>query len=231
MARAQDGPAPLEEAEQKKLIGDVSARALQYSKELPDFVCTEIMRHNVDPTATSRKWKLLDTVHEEITYQEKKEEFREVLNNGKKTDSGSRPNGFISPSDFSDFVSWVFDPKYKAVFQWTKWDSLRGHRVHELAYVIPQQESQLTVGKKQTRAQMIGTVDVDADTAALLKITVVAMGLPKKGDVQAASFELNYDYAKIGDHYYLLPLKADAQSREGHTLTWNEFEFHDYRKP
>lgn len=231
IARAQEGPAPLEDAEQKKLIGDMSARALQYSKELPDFVCTEIMRRNVDPTATSRHWKLTDTIHEEVTYQGKKEEFNEVLNNGRKTNGDNRPSGLVSPADFADIISWIFDPRYKAVFQWAKWDSLRGHRVHEIAYVITQADSQLTLGKKQTKAGMIGVVDVDADTAAVLKITVVATGLPKKGDVQAASFEFNYDYSKIGDHYYLLPLKADAQSREGHTLTWNEFEFKDYRKP
>jgi hypothetical protein len=231
VARAQEGPPPLEDAEQKKLIADVTAHALGYSKDLPDFVCTEVIRKNEDPTATSRRWKLLDTIHEQVTFRGKQEEFREVLNNGKKADSDGKPNWMVSPNDFSDMISWIFDPKYHATFQWSKWDSLRGHRVHEIAYVVKPDDSQLTVGKKQTRVGMIGLIDVDADTGVVLKISMVATGLTKNSPVAAVSREFNYDFAKIGDHYYLLPLKADMQAREGHTLIWNEFEFRDYRKP
>lgn len=231
VARAQEGPAPLEDAEQKKLIGDVTARALQYSKELPDFVCTEVMRKNEDPTATSRHWKLLDTIHEQVTFRGNKEEFEELSNNGKKASGSSRPSGMLSTTDFADMISWIFDPKYHTVFQWSKWDSLRGHRVHEIAYVIKPEDSQLTVSKKQIKVGMIGVIDVDADTGAVLKISLVATGLQKNSPVQAVTMEFNYDFAKIGDHYYLLPLKADSQSREGKSLRWDEFEFRDYRKP
>ena len=67
-AWAQEGSIPLDEAEQKKLIEDVKAKAQLYSKELPNFACVQVTRKNVDPTGTSRHWKLTETVHEELTY-------------------------------------------------------------------------------------------------------------------------------------------------------------------
>lgn len=229
--RAQEGPAPLEDAEQKKLIADVTARALQYSKELPEFVCTQVTRKNEDPTGTSHRWKLTDTIHEEVTFRGNKEEYREVSLNGKKIDGESRHGDLISTASFAEAISFVFDPKYHATFQWAKWDSLRGHRVHEIAWAIKLEDSPLAVGKKQVKTALLGVVDADADTGAVLRIMMIANGLTKNSPLQALTREFHYDFAKIGDHYYLLPLKADIQSRDGKKVMWDEYEFRDYRKP
>jgi len=227
-ARAQEGPIPLEEPEQKKLIEEVIAKARQYTKELPNFACVEVTRKNVDPTGTSRHWKLTETVHEELLYKGGKEEYTE---SGKKS-GGDRPNGLIGSSEFADVISWIFDPKAHAEFQWSKSDSLRGHRTQTIAYSVKAGDSQLMVGKKSPfRAPFAGLMEVDAETAAILKINVVAYGLPKNYPISAVSKEFHYDFTKIGDHYYLLPLKADLQTKEGKALLWNEVEFREYYQP
>ena len=227
-AWAQEGSIPLDEAEQKKLIEDVKAKALLYAKELPNFACVQVTRKNVDPTGTSRHWKLTETVHEELTYAGGKEEYTE---NGKKS-GANRPEGLIPSSRFTDFISWIFDPKYKTDFQWTKSDSLRGHRTQTVAYRVPLETSQLMVGRKSPfKVSFVGTVDVDADTASILKIAVVAFGLPKTSPLTALSMEYNFDFTKIGDHFFLLPLKADLQSKEAKALIWTEVEFREYHKP
>lgn len=231
IVRAQEGPSPPLDEEQKKLIADLKVRALQYTKELPEFTCTEVIRKNEDSTGTSHHWKLVDTVHEEITYRGGKEEVKEVSNNGKEVSGRGHVNGLVTTADFAQAIQWVFDPKYEATFQWAKWDSLRGHRVHEIAYVVKPEKSELVVGKKQVKVGLLGVLDVDADTGTLLRIMTVATGLTKNSGVLAHSMEYNFDYAKIGDHYFLVPLKADIQSREGKVMSWNEFDFHDYRKP
>jgi hypothetical protein len=226
-AWAQEGPAPLDEPEQKKLIEDVKAKALQYSKDLPNFACVQVTRKNVDPTGSSRHWKLTDTVHEELTYVGGKEEYTQ---NGKK--SSDRQNGLLASSEFGEVISWIFDPKANSEFQWSKSDSLRGHRTYTIAYSVKQDNSQLAIGRKSPfKAPFAGLIEVDADTALILKINLVAYGLPKNFPVSAYSKEFNYDFTKIGDHFYLLPLKADLQSKEGKALLWNEVEFREYHKP
>jgi hypothetical protein len=231
-AWAQEGPAPLEVDEQKKLIQDVVERARNFTKDLPNYTCVEVWRKNVDPTGTSRHWKITDTIHEQVTEKDGKESFAEMSDNGKQSGSDSRPGGMTSPADFAEVIGWIFDPKSKAVFEWTKWDSLRGHRVHTIAYRVPLEDSPLTVGKKSPiKISFVGTVDVDADTNSIVKVVLLGLGFPKSSPIQSISQEYNFEFAKIGDHYFLLPLKADLQSREGKTLTWNEIEFRDCKKP
>lgn len=231
-AWAQEGPAPLEDAEAKKLIEDVITHARQYAKELPNFTCVEVTRKNLDPTGTSRHWKLTETIHEQVTETDGKDSYAELSENGKQTGGDNRPAGMTSPSDFTQVISWIFDPNSQAVLQWVKWDSLRGHRVHEILYGVPKEHSQFSVGKKSPLTVAFGGfITVDADTNSILKITLVAAGLPKQFPIQALSQEYSYEFAKIGEHYYLLPLKADLQQREGKQLTWNEIEFRDYKKP
>ncbi len=227
-AWAQEGPNPLDEPEQKKLIEDVKAKALRYAKDLPNFACVQVTRRNLDATGTSRHWKLTETVHEELTYSGGKEAYTE----GGKKSGENRPEGLIAASRFTEVISWIFDPKNKTEFQWTKSDSLRGHRVQTLAYRVPLETSQLMVGRKAPfKASFVGTVDVDADTASILKVAMVAFGLPKTQPVSALSMEYNFDFTKIGDHYFLLPLKADLQSKEAKALIWTEVEFREYHKP
>lgn len=230
--RAQEGPAPLDEDEAKKVIADVRARAVAYSKELPNFVCTQVTRKNVDSTGTRQHWKLVDTYHEELRFEGDKEEYREISLNGKNTGGDNRGNGMPSSLEFSNLMSWVFDPKYNGLFSWSKWDSLRGHRVHELGFAVKKTDSQLTIGKKtQIQCGMIGVADADSDTGSVMRIAVVAADIPKNFPIQGVSMDLHYDFAKIGDHYYLLPLKGDLQSKEGKALYWTEVEFRDYHKP
>jgi hypothetical protein len=228
-ARAQEGAIPLEDAEQKKLIADVIEKAHQYAKDLPNFACAQVTRKNLDPTGTSRHWKLTETVHEELVYKDGKQEYTE---NGKKSGGENRPNGLMAASEFAEVINWIFDPKAQGLFQWSKSDSLRGHRTQTIAYSVTKENSQFMVGKKSPfQAPFAGLIEVDADTEQILKINVVAYGLPKNFPVSAISKEFHYDYTKIGDHFYLLPLKADLQSKEGKSLMWNEVEFREYRKP
>src|SRR4051794_36448020 len=73
--------------EQKKLFADVTAKALEYSKAMPDFTCRQITRRNVDPTGTGQRWKQIDTINEELTVSGHKENYRVVSVSGKPADN------------------------------------------------------------------------------------------------------------------------------------------------
>jgi hypothetical protein len=218
--------------DEKKVIAETTAKALAYSKELPDFVCRQISRRNEDPKGLSQ-WKLLETISEEVSLIGGKEEYRMVAINGKKTEQ-ARPSGVFNISQFGDFLNWIFDPKAQAEISWSQWDSLRGHRVHVLGYRVKKENSQFVVSKgkgQQAPTGFFGVINVDAESGAILKLGVVATDIPSNFPVQGVAIELHYEFAKIGDHYYVVPLKADLHSKEGKTLLWTEVEYRDYRKP
>jgi hypothetical protein len=45
--RVEDLPDPLE-SDQRQILAQITDYALKYAQELPDFVCAEVTRHNVD---------------------------------------------------------------------------------------------------------------------------------------------------------------------------------------
>lgn len=79
-----DVPLPPDDASQKKIVADVAARALQYSKELPEFACEVVTRRNLDPTGSRQHWRISETVHEELTFSGNKEDYKTLSANGKR---------------------------------------------------------------------------------------------------------------------------------------------------
>jgi hypothetical protein len=231
-AAQNDLPLPPDDASQKKIIADVAARALQYTKELPEFACEIVTRRNIDPTGSRQHWKIVETVHEELTFAGKKEDYKTLSTNGKKSGDG-RPTGAVSAGDFANLLAWIFDPKAQVEMTWTNWDSVRGHRVHAITAKLKADHSPYTVGKgkNQITAGLQAMVYADSDTGSVMRIAAVASDIPAKNPIQGISMDLYYDFVKIGDHYFLLPFKAETQSKEGKILIWNEVDFRDYRKP
>jgi hypothetical protein len=74
-----------------------------------------------------------------------------------------------------------------------------------------------------------GLVFVDRDLLAVLRITLVAE-LPPDFPVQQTMTTLDYDWAEIAGHQYMLPLKAVVRMGQARYLTKNDVEFRLYRK-
>lgn len=226
-------PNPPDDAGQKKVIADATAQALSYWKDLPDFECRQVTRRNEDPKGLNQ-WRTLETISEQLSFVNHKEEYRTLAINGKKTSNENRAGGLMKSSEFADMLSWIFDPKAKAEISWSQWDALRGHRVHVLGFRVLKENSRFVINKGKggpVTAGLFGVINVDSESGSILKIGLVATDIPATYPVQQVAIELHYEFAKIGDHYFLVPLKADLHSKEGKAMIWNEVEFHDFRKP
>jgi hypothetical protein len=226
-----DPPAPPSEEEQKQIVAEVRAHALAYEQSLPDFTCRRVTRHNADVKGLNQ-WKLLENYSELLTYVGHKEDYKLLAMNGKKSDSDrDRPAGAGSVGEFIAILGNIFDPKAEAQITWGNWESLRGHRVHVISCVLKSEKSQYTVGKGKgaVNAGIVGLIYADSETNSVLRMALAAADIPKKFPIQSVVTDWNFDYAKIGDKVYLLPLKADLHSKEDKSQVWNEVEFKDFR--
>ena len=64
----------------------------------------------------------------------------------------------------------------------------------------------------------------------VMRLTLEAVDVPISFPIQQTNLVLDYDFAKISDQEFLLPLRAELKSRSGKLLTKNEIEFRMYRK-
>ena len=127
----------------------------------------------------------------------------------------------------------TLDPSTHTRFDWDHWATLRGRRAYVFAYRVAQINSEWHINYQREQDIVTGyhgLLYIDKATNTVLKITLEAEDIPAAFPVQEARTTLDYDFQKIGDRDFLLPLKAVVRMRHGRYLTRNEMEFRLYRK-
>ena len=234
LAQAQSPPPPDDDApppsdaDQKKILRQITENALKYGQILPDFVCSKLTRRNADQTGTGQHWRLIDSVDDELTYVGRKENYRPISVNGKKPGGASRPAGPFN--EFGGLLASVFDPKAQADFKWHSWVTVNRRRMYVFAYTVAPANSQLTIGFKTPKAVgFSGLFYADVETGMVMHIFVIAQS-PPNFLLTNVTYDLLYDFLKIGDRPFVVPVKSDFHGKEGKSLIWNEVEFRRYRK-
>ena len=74
-------PPPPDSIEQKKILQEITDSAINYSRNLPNFLCLQVTRRYVDQ-GSQGNFALIDTIAERLTYFEQKEEYKVVSKNG-----------------------------------------------------------------------------------------------------------------------------------------------------
>jgi hypothetical protein len=227
-------PAP-DSVEQKKILEDITQKALEYSENLPNFLCDEVTRRHGDPSG-QENWRLLDTIQERLTYFDHKEDYKVVMVNGQLVTNKTHDQlgGASSAGEFGSMMYEIFSPETEASFDWERWATLRGRRMYVFSFRVPQARSQYSIEERESRRKIIagyhGLIYADRATGRVMRISMECDDIPTDFPIQKVSLDLNYDFTKIADQEFVLPLKADLRSREGRFLVWNEIEFHLYRK-
>ncbi len=224
---------PPSTAEWQKVIEDTREYALNYTRQLPDFICTQVTRRYMDPTGLEF-WQSEDTLTARLSYFGQKEDYKLMLVNGRYTELPYQAvGGAISSGEFGSMMREIFDRSSAATFRWERWATLRGRRMHVLSYHIDQPHSKWTV-EYEKRDRIVpayhGLLYVDSETGVVARITLEAEDIPVTFPLQQVSSTLDYDNAEIGDRPYTLPLRAVMRMREGRALYKNEVEFRLYRK-
>jgi hypothetical protein len=225
----EDEPPP-SESDQKIILARITENALKYPKDLPDFVCSKLTRHSADATGFGQHWRLIDSVDEELSYLNHQENYTLVTVNGKKGAGAHHPGS--ASYELGEMQSWIFSPNVQADVKFHSWTALNQRRTYVFAYSVTQPKSQFFIGASKSRvaASFSGIVYVDAETAKIMRTILIAVS-PPNFPVKNVTYDLTYDFAKIGGQQFVVPIKSDFRESEGKTLIWTEVEFRRYRQP
>lgn len=232
-------PPPPSSEEQAKLLDEVRDYAVNYTKRLPDFICLEQTRRYVDTTGRDA-WHLADTITAKLSYFNQREDYKLISQSDKViTDTSyTSVGGAISTGDFGTTMRDIFDPASHATFAWERWTTLRGRRTHVFSFRVPLEFTRYTIeyqGESKDDVQRIkagyhGSVYVDKDYNTIVRISQEAENIPPSFPVSEAKEVLDYDFTKIGDSDFFLPLIATVRMHAGRLWSKNEKEFRLYRK-
>jgi hypothetical protein len=235
-------PPPTSE-EQAAILDEVREYALSYSKNLPDFICTQVTRRYVAPAPGTKNggpidsephWQSQDTLQIRLSYFEQKEDYKLIMVNSTPTSQDYKNvGGATSTGDFGSMMREIFERATEARFEWDHWGTLRGRRVMAFSYKVAQSRSQWHVNYDK-RLDIVpgysGLVEVDKNTHEVMRVTLNADDIPETFPVKKADTILDYDYQDISGHTFLLPLKAQILMAADNYLSRNDEEFRLYRK-
>ena len=229
-------PAP-SPAEQVQIWNAAHENSLSYTENLPNFICSEVVRRYTDPNHKGG-WRLADTLVLKLTYFGRKEEYKLMtVNNHSTSLRYEQMGGAITEGEFGSMLAAIFALKSRTNRTWDHWTLLRSRSTHVYSFSISAANSdyQITSGttrrsEERVRAGQRGYVYIDASTKMVVRVTAAAEGLPIDFSVQKVNLLLDYDFIDVGGSHYLLPLHSETLLEAPPFEHRNETDFLAYRK-
>jgi hypothetical protein len=221
-----------------QFISEVSRQALQFTEDLPNFICTQTTRRYFNDTETGG-WQLDDILEAELSFNERKESYSKVRVNGRESPKRFESlGGTLSVGEFGSILSALFSPEAQAVFRKEREEILRGKTVVVAAFSVPQANSQWTLSFKNTHSLKVGYhgwIWIDSATRQVLRITQRTEKLPAGFPIAYSETTTEYGSGLIrgvGSQEFLLPLNAELiiQEVQPRRATRNLIAFRDFRR-
>ncbi len=234
---AAQSPA-LNAQQREALIQRMRQAALSYGDRLRDFTCIQKMTRSAGPSATGKQWKLLETQETELTYANRRENYRLLKVNGQTTGLEERiKKGYFKPSgEFGTALAYIFAPSAKAQFEWDRMDTSSGQRQCVFRYTVPLATSTIVLNVNLDRVQMghHGFVHADCETGSVTRLNIetdVGRANVQGHKVKVGRrLDVRYGPVTIGEVEFLLPQTAVDSALYYKTWTKAEIDFQQYRK-
>ena len=251
VSAAQDGKLS---PEQSRFLEALRDSALQYTQDLPNFICTQTTHRTVTDQSSSSAGitgvstggsGILglpnglsstgeDSIEEQLSFFDGSEHYDVVAVNGRKVTGAKHLqfDGVVSVGEFGSALENIFDPRSHTVFTWDRDSSIGGHSVHVLKFRVPKESGNLVIydrGNQQTIAAYNGRVYVDATSMRVVRI-VSELELPIGFPIKLDRTTVDYRPVEIAGKSFNLPYKSEVRLQDATRLYVNEIEFRRYHK-
>jgi hypothetical protein len=219
--------------EQKVVLADARVHALQHESSLPDFVCTQTTRRF--ESVSAHDWQPVDVIVERLTYFDHREAYKVLTLNGQPVSiAHNQLNGASSSGEFGSLMKAIFLPETETEFEWYDWSMLRGKTTQVYAYRVRAFQSKYHIAVPEKSLDFVaayhGFIFIDDKDHFVYRVTLHADGIPSHFPIQDVELSLDYDYTRIGEADYLLPLQFELSSSEGDRLVKNHVDYGNYQK-
>jgi VWFA-related protein len=226
-------PAP---EEINSILADATKYAMAYRDSLPNFMCEQVTDRSVNMDGT-RQWVHKDKFTELLTFFEHRENRitldQEVTSNTNHADMNDTKR-VESVGEFGFILSGLFRPASMAEFHWKETGLLGDGTVQIFDYRVAREHSTFNLRGSSTDVITVGyhgQVVIDSATRTVRRITLTADDVPAKYPIQGVSESIDYDYAVINNHDYMLPIGAQLITKTGKwELELNEIAYRGFHR-
>jgi hypothetical protein len=223
------------EADWPKFLEQVRAKAIAYTDELPNFICTQVTQRSARYFPGG--WRSLDNFVAELSYFDKKEHYKilTVANQATTTATMENLSGTRSTGEFGTSLRALFEPATNAVFRLEGREQTNGRETIRMGYQVARETSSRTINYNNERTIITayrGRCWIDPESFQVVRLEDKAINIPLDFPITRSDGATDYDLADIGGRKYWLPVRAEVLLVEGGAKlhTRNVIEFKRYRK-
>lgn len=220
------------------LLNDVRKKALQFTDDLPDFICQQVTHRYQDPLG-GNQWQSKDIVEAELVYNQKKESYSNIKINGQSAAKRFESLGnVISIGEFGSILRSLFIPETQANFRKDGEEHFRGVQTIVIGFLVPRESSAWTLSYKNTHSLKVayqGRIWVDGRNRTIVRISQHTLQLPRNFPILYSETTTEFGYRNITglkNQPFLLPIAAEVVIREtqNRLSSRNLIEFREFRK-
>ncbi len=234
---------PPDSVRQAEILDLIRQYALNYTQNLPNFVCVQVTRRYFEPLKGygADNFHSLGDILAKVSYNEGQEHYDVYSVGGKYVQTSMAKlaisGGAISTGEFGSTMREVFEPSADADFKWDHWGKLRGRRMAVFHYYIDSGHSHLSIAasldphdEQRIYTAYEGLIYADETTGEITRIQTHAVNIPATFPVTDSLEILDYDRVEINGNNYMCPLLARLYMSSAQAKTKNEIEFRNYRR-
>jgi hypothetical protein len=216
------------------VVADARDAAASFTAELPNFLVKQVTtryRSNLGP----RNWSPIDVVTAEVACIDGKEDYRNILVNGRPPQGPVENTGSWSTGEFAITLEDILSPGTAAVFVKRGEDTMAGRPAVVYNLSVEQPNSHWVIvsadGRKY-KPSYSGSIWIDKESRRVLRIEQRANYLPRDFTYDKAETMVEYGFVDIEGKRYLLPTASENMACMAGTgnCVKNELAFRNYRK-
>lgn len=225
---------PPDSIEQADAMHAIKEYALNYTDNLPNYVCVQVTRRKIEPIVRGYM-PYGDVIQEQLSFFDHKESYKvQMVNNQSVVNvDHNQLGGAVSSGEFGTMLKHIFDPETGAEFGWDHWATLRGRRMYVFSFSVPKSAG-YSMYHGETKREYIsaykGLIYADRETRAVMRINMECVGIPSDYPIKEVGITLDYTPTKIGDSEYVLPFHFELDSKDTKAVVQNDADFKLYRK-
>jgi hypothetical protein len=223
----------LSAAEQAAALHAIREYALNYTRSLPNFTCTQTTRQNTDRQTFGRIQPVTELIEEQLTFTNKREIRKVARINGRPAlpDGPEQLMGTSSRGEFGNLLDVIFEPATGADIRWDRLAALNRRRVYVFAFRVPQSRGYaLTESKRTIQVPFEGFVYADYETKAVVRIEMKCTDIPRDSEYTNAGLTLDYKPAKVAGQEFILPSHFLLHYQMVRGVMTNDAEYTGYRR-
>jgi hypothetical protein len=219
---------------QDDIIDAARAAADRLNDGLPNFIVQQNTTRYYSTTYPAQ-WRVLDVVTAEVVSVGGKEEYRNIMVNGKPSNRPVEKTGSWSTGEFQTTLDSLLSPYTAAGFRKAEDDTLHGRPAYTYYFMVQQENSNWDIhapdGSTATPA-FSGTVWIDKDTRNVMRIEEQTGPLPASFPFDKAETVVEFSFVRVDGNNYPLPIHSEILTcqRGSSSCTKNEINFQNYRK-